>query len=193
MNGSRRNEDLVEEERGDKALAEGVGEDCFRFLRPLMEELDRKLDVRVVRTLADAVVAIVRHRNRAVGLLLSELGAFIADPKHAPAGTKRIANLIHNDKWESKDIDGYLLREGEALVRQESGLVNEGRALCILDGSVLEKPESVALERLSPVRSAKARRVSRPRPKMGKGYYRGKPGGPLRAGRDGGAGRVAGG
>lgn len=179
MNGNRRNEELVEEERKDKVLAEGAAEDCFGFLRPLMEKLDRKLDVRVVRTLADAVVAIVRHRNRPLGLLLSELGAFILDPKHAPAGTKRIANLIHNDKWESRDIDDYLLREAGELVQQESGLVDEGRALCILDGSVLEKPESVQLEGLSPVRSGKARRIARSRPKMGKGYYRGKPGGPI--------------
>lgn len=179
MNGNRRNEHLVEEERRDKALAEGVAEDCFGFLGPLMKELDRKLDVRVVRTLADAVLAIVRHRNRPVGLLLSELGAFIVDPKHSPAGTKRLANLIHNDRWESKDIDGYLLKEGSELVRQESGLVGERRAICILDSSILEKPESVTLEGLSPVRSAKARRIARPRPKMGKGYYRGKPGGPV--------------
>jgi len=57
--------------------------------------------------------------------------------------------------------------------------VPEQRALCILDGSVLEKPESTMLEGLRPVRSSKARRLARPRPQLGPGYYRGKPGGPI--------------
>lgn len=34
-----------------------------------------KLDVRLVRTPADAVTAIVRHRNRPLALLLGELGS----------------------------------------------------------------------------------------------------------------------
>jgi hypothetical protein len=35
------------------------------------------------------------------------------------------------------------------------------------------------MEGLAPVISAKARRLERPRPKMGKGYYRGPPGKPI--------------
>jgi hypothetical protein len=49
----------------------------------------------------------------------------------------------------------------------------------ILDGSVVEKPESTGLEGLCPVRSAKARRLERPRPKLGPGYFRGEPKGPI--------------
>ena len=65
------------------------------------------------------------------------------------------------------------------MMLEESARVGEGRALCILDCSVLEKPESRMMEGLCPVRSAKARRIGRPRPKMGGGYYRGEPGGPI--------------
>jgi Transposase DDE domain. len=179
MDSSRRQQRQLEEEE-DRDLAWGLARDCFDFLGPLLKELDKKLDVRLVRTLADAVTAIVRHRNRPLALLLSELGAVIAGPKHGPAGTKRLANLIHSEKWKALLLQDYLLEEeGQIVMLEEAARVAEGRALCILDGSVLEKPESTKLEGLSPVRSAKAKRVARPRPKMGKGYYRGKPGGPI--------------
>ena len=81
------------EEVEDEGLAERVAGDCFDFLRPLMKELDEKLDVRLVRTLANAVLAIVRHRNRALALLLSDVGAVLAGPKRAPPGPRRPARL----------------------------------------------------------------------------------------------------
>jgi hypothetical protein len=112
-------------------------------------------------------------------LLLSELGGLIAGPKHAPAGTKRLDRLIKSKGWRAKDVGDHLLEKGRVLMEEEAPRVREGRALCILDSSVAEKPESKELEGLSPVRSAKARRLCRPRPKMGKGYYRGKPGPPI--------------
>lgn len=160
-------------------LASCLAQRCFCFLQPLLGQLDRHLDRRLVRTLADAVTALVRHRNRPLALLLSELGAVLAGPEHAPAGTKRLANLIHSDRWRAREIDDYLLGRASERVGEEADKVAEGRALCILDGSVLEKPESSKAQGLVPVRSAKARRLSRPRPKLGPGYYRGKPGGPV--------------
>lgn len=39
-------------------------------------------------------------------------------------------------------------------------------ALILHDGSEIEQPESVRVEGLCPVRSAKGRRLSRPRPKV---------------------------
>jgi hypothetical protein len=162
-----------------EVLAQGLAKECLRFLRPLLVDLDEHLDVRLVRTLANSIIALVRHRNRSLALLLSELGAFLAGPQHAPAGTKRLSNLIHSEKWEGEEIDDYLLQQGGQRVEEEAGRVQEGRALCILDGSECEKAESSTLEGLSPVRSSKARRLSRPRSKLGKGYYRGKPGGPV--------------
>ncbi len=179
MDTNRRDEGLTGEEGVDGELSAEVAEGCIGYLRPLMKGLDEKLDVRLVRTLANSVLSIVRHRNRALALLLSELGAFIAGPKHAPAGTKRLANLIHSEGWRAEDVDEYLLDRGAGVVEAEASRVEEGKVLCILDSSVLEKPESVMLEGLSPVRSAKARRMARPRPKLGRGYYHGKPGGPI--------------
>jgi hypothetical protein len=177
MDTSRGERQAVGEDELD--LSGEVARGCFGFLRSLLRELDGKLDVRLVRTLANSVLAVVRHRNRALALLLSELGSVIAGPKHGPAGTKRIANLIHSDRWSAEDIDDFLLEEGSSMVEAEAARVDEGRAICILDSSVLEKPESAALEGLSPVRSAKALRIGRPRPKLGPGYYRGRPGGPI--------------
>lgn len=169
-----------EEEAGeDRALSGEVAEGCFEFLKPLLERLDQQIDLRLVRTLADGVTAIVRHRNRPFALLLSELGGYLAGPKHAPAGTKRLGNLLHSEKWRAAEIEEYLLEQGRERVEEEAARSPEGRALCILDSSVLEKPESAQLEGLRPVRSAKARRIARPRPKLGKGYFQGKPGGPI--------------
>ena len=163
----------------DASLADRVAQRCYTFLRPLLRQLDRQLDRRLVRTVANTVTALVRQRNRPQALLLSELGALLAGPQHAPAGTKRLANLLHSDRWQATPIDDYLLSQGQECVAAEAGRVAEGRALCILDGSVLEKPESAVAEGLRPVRSSKARRLARPRPKLGPGYYRGKPGGPI--------------
>lgn len=163
----------------DAMLATELGQRCWQFLAPLLGQLDAMLDVRPVRTLAATVTALVRHRNRPLALLLSELGAFLAGPTHAPAGTKRLATLIHHRRWTATRIDDWLLAQGQAQVEEEAARVPEGRALCILDGSVLEKPESMVAEGLAPVRSSKARRLSRPRPKLGTGYWRGKPAGPM--------------
>jgi hypothetical protein len=165
-----------EEGRG---LAGALAERCGDLLRPLLEQLAQTLDLRLVRTVANAVTALVRHRDRPHALLLSELGGYLAGPEHAPAGTKRLGNLLHSERWQASAIDDFLLERGRGAVGAEAERVAEGRALCILDSSVLEKPESVVAEGLRPVRSSKARRLTRPRPKQGKGYYRGKPGGPI--------------
>jgi hypothetical protein len=167
------------EEDPGRELASDLADRCYRFLYGLLEDLDAHLDVRLVRTLAATVTALVRHRNRPQGLLLSELGAYLAGPEHAPAGTKRLANLLHSPKWQAEEIDDYLLLMGHCRVAYEARRVPEGRALCILDGSVIEKPESAQLAGLAPVRSSKARRLGRPRPKQGPGYWRGKPGKPV--------------
>ncbi|MBI4497604.1 MAG: hypothetical protein HY689_06895 [Chloroflexi bacterium] len=164
---------------GGRGLAGQVAERCGQFLGPLLERLDRELDLRLVRTVANVVTALVRHRNRPQALLLSELGGYLAGPEHAPAGTKRLGNLLHSTRWQAQTIADFLLEHGRGVVKTEAARVPEGRVLCILDGSVLEQPESVEAEGLCPVRSSKARRLSRPRPKQGPGYYRGKPGGPI--------------
>ena len=61
-------------------------------------------------------------------------------------------------------------RADQGLARLEE---QDGSALAIWDESVLEKPESIALEGLCPVRSSKAARLKRIKP----GFYN-PPGGP---------------
>jgi len=160
-------------------LANEAQECCYTFLQPLLDQLDTHLDLRLVRTIANTVTAVIRHRCPSVGLLLSELGAYIMSPEHSPAGTKRLSNLLHSTRWKAQAIDDYLLEQAHKRVENELKERPDEFVLCILDSSVVEKPESSKGEGLAPVRSSKARRLSRPRPRMGKGYFKGKPGGPI--------------
>lgn len=179
----------------DGTIAGGVGQEAWgdedetelvgtvvgqgiTFLRPLLRCLDRQLDRRLVRTVAQAVLAMVRHRQRPGALLLSELGEELGDPRQGRAGTKRLANLLHSPRWQAEVVASFLRARGREVVEQEAARVPEGRALCILDSSVLEKPESTHLAGLAPVNSSKARRLRRSRPQCGPGYWRGEPGPP---------------
>jgi len=47
---------------------------CWEFLKPFLEEVHKKIDRRLVKTLLDLVLVIRMHRNQNNGLLLSELG-----------------------------------------------------------------------------------------------------------------------
>lgn len=170
-------------------LANKAKDCCHNFLQPLLDELDTHLDLRLVRTVANTVTAVISHRCPSVSLLLSELGSFIISPEHArlrrytglkaPAGTKRLSNLLHSPNWEAEIIDAYLLEQAKRRVEKELAESPGKRVLCILDSSVVEKPETSKGEGIRPVRSSKAGRLARPRPKMGKGYFKGKPGGPI--------------
>jgi len=131
-----------------------------------------------VRTLANRIPVILKRRNRSEALLLSQLGDAIEREGHGPAGTKRIENLLKTPDWPAAEVGTYLVEQAKDLIAWEAARVSEKRALCILDGSVAEKPESEQLEGLAPINSAKARRLRRPRSKLGTGYSRG-PGGPL--------------
>jgi hypothetical protein len=46
-------------------------------------------------------------------LLLSELGGYLASADHAPAGTKRLSNLLHSPKWQSSQIETYLWQRAQ--------------------------------------------------------------------------------
>lgn len=167
---------LTSEEK--EGLAREVGEAVFAFLRPLLRRLDAHTDVRLVRTLATLVPLILRRRTRGEALLLSQLGDELDDGEKAGAGTKRIDRLLHSAAWRATEVEEFVLERAREVARAEALRVPEGRVLLIGDGSVAEKPESEQREGLAPVRSAKARRLRRPRPRMGPGYWRGKPGPP---------------
>jgi hypothetical protein len=141
------------------------------FLSPLLLRWDRAVDRRLVKTFAATISILLEQRHRASGLLLSELGAFLAGPEHAPAGTKRLSNLLRSRRWTSGLLGDFLWSEADRRLRDL--LCRARSALVIWDESVLEKPESIALEGLSSVKSARAARLKR----IKKGYYT-PPGGP---------------
>jgi hypothetical protein len=88
------------------------------LLHPLLVRLDTALDRRLVSTLAQTVRAIVEHRNRAHGLLLSELGAYLLSPAQAPEGTKRLSNLLRSSKWSAQDIAEHLWQQAQQQAQQ---------------------------------------------------------------------------
>src|SRR6266516_1766220 len=82
-------------------------------LNPLLVWLDTMLDKRLVKTLLLSIVAIIQFRNPTQGLLLSELGAYITNPSQAPAGTKRVSNLLRSEKWSASHLEEYIASIGE--------------------------------------------------------------------------------
>ena len=153
---------LQEKEQDPQQVSQELAQELEVFLFPFLTVLDTLLDKRLVRTLVQCCVAIIRFRNQKQGLLLSELGSYMDTyrglSESAPAGTKRIGNLIRSLKWSMFHIDRYLLVEAEKEVKRlkEAGK----RILCMWDGSVVEKPESSAAEGLCPVISSKAKRLN---------------------------------
>ena len=140
----------------ESAQAQGLREQLGELVRPLLRELDRLLDKRLVATFFATLQAMVVHRHSQCGLLLSELGGYLLNPAQAPAGTKRLRNLLRSRRWEATVIARFLWRQGEQTVAnlEQAG----GQALALWDESVLEKAESLALEGLCPVRSSRAAR-----------------------------------
>lgn len=135
------------------------------FLSPLLFRLDAQVDLRLVRTLLSVVEAILVFRNRSHALLLSELGGYLDTPEHAPAGTKRLSNLLRSKKWQSGLIADYLF---EVAKNRKTQLERAGQDVLLLwDESVKEKPESLSAEGLCAVRSSKAKRLTHIKP----GFY----------------------
>jgi hypothetical protein len=142
-----------------------LAQHCAEFLLPLLGRLNEHVDRRIVKTLLDLVLIIVIHRHRNQALILSELGGELLGEAHAPAGTKRISNLLHSKQWQAAEIKEELWRQGDERVAQLHAAQEE--ALVIWDESENEKPESIAAEGLCAVRSSKAARLKRIKP----GFY----------------------
>ena len=147
-------------------LARSLQQRLALFVAPLLTQLDAKMDVRLVRTFLATLAAILQWRNRPHGLLLSELGAYLLSPDRAPAGTKRLSNLLRSPHWKPDLLHRFLWRRAEAH-RQQIEQAGE-EALLLWDESVLEKNESQVAEGLCPVRSSKAARCLKKKP----GFYR---------------------
>ena len=151
--------------QGSRQQAEVIADLCYRFVRPLLYRLNAMMDRRLVQTFLDLLQVIVMHRHRNQGLLLSELGGILLGAGHAPAGTKRISNLLHSAGWSSKVVEDYLWQQADQAIDRR--LHPQDDVYVIWDESVIEKPESLKAERLCAVRSSKARRLKRIKP----GYY----------------------
>ena len=136
---------------------------CWGYLKPLLEEMHRKVDRRLVKTLLDLVLVILMHRNRNNGLLLSELGDHLLGGERGPAGVKRIASLLHSVRWNSRLILDYLWKRADERVKELKA--QQEAAYVIWDESVLEKSESLKAEGLCAVRSTKAARLKRIKPR----------------------------
>jgi hypothetical protein len=135
------------------------------FTRDIRQRLDDQMDSRLVRTFFDLMVIILMFRERRMGLLLSELGGYLCGFKHAPAGTKRISNLLRSPKWSADIIDHFFFERSVARIAQ---LKAQGkRALMLWDDSRVEKHESWVSQGLCSVWSSKGKRLTRVR----RGYY----------------------
>lgn len=150
---------------GQKKGANFILHQIERYTADLRQDLDSLLDKRLVRTFFDLFTVILMFRDRAMGLLLSELGGYICGFDHAPAGTKRISNLLRSKKWSSNIIDDFFFERSRKRV---SELVSQGkRPLLLWDDSRIEKHESWFCEGLCSVWSSKAKRLTQIRP----GFY----------------------
>ena len=147
-----------------RMLAEQYGSHLLRFLYPLAKELHTAMDIRPLRTLVQTVEALIAFRDSTHGLLLTELGSHL-DGLGRGGGTKRLGTLIHHRKWKAREIDTFLWHRADAQIKQWEQLGEDG--LVIWDGTVLEKPESLAPEGLCAVRSSKAVRLTH----VKRGYY----------------------
>jgi len=140
-------------------LAHQLRLDLRHFVAPLLRSLDQRLDRRLVITFLDTLQALLTWRHRQLALLLSELGSYLAPPGHAPAGTKRLSNLLRSPHWQPELITDWLWQQACDRV---TSLTHAGQeVLLIWDESVLEKSESDHRPDLCSVRSSKARRLVR--------------------------------
>lgn len=110
------------------------------YTKRLRQDLDAQIDKRLVNTFLDLFGIILMFRNRAMGLLLSELGGYLTGFEHAPAGTKRISNLLRSKKWSSELIENQLF--AQAKERMEQICSQDKRPLMLWDDSRVEKNES---------------------------------------------------
>jgi hypothetical protein len=73
-------------------VAQDISQQLTAFVHPLLIWLDSLLDLRLVQTVLATLHVLLEFRHRNNGLLLSELGAYLASPDHAEACTKRLSN-----------------------------------------------------------------------------------------------------
>lgn len=146
----------------DREVASQLVKRLDQFLAPRLLVLDAYLDSRLVRTLVDLLVSLVQLRHREAGVEFARMGSHAAFPPTRASGKQAHQPLVPELER------GFLARYEQFLWRRAKlhleALEQRGETALILhDGSEMEQPESVRVEGLCPVRSAKGRRLSRPR------------------------------
>ena len=132
------------EKRQARQVSQRLKEELGRFIGPLVKALDEKLDKRLVRTFVKTLEAIIEFRHSSAGLLLSELGAYITNGGQAPAGTKRLSNLLRSPRWNYQAIEDFLWRQAKARLEQ----LQTARQLALLvwdDSCAGPKPTNYSL------------------------------------------------
>jgi hypothetical protein len=135
-----------------------------------MQELVTQMDRRLVKTQMALLLVIVVHRHRIQGLLVSELAGVLLGGGHAPAGAKRISNLLRSAKWNAQLVADYFWQRADQAIDQRLNPSDD--VYVIWDESAIEKPESLKSGEPCAVRSSKASRLKR----IKSGYYN-RPGG----------------
>lgn len=151
--------------QGSSVASEQLTHQIYLFTQSLLRQLAQQVDRRLVQTFLDLMMVVVMHRHRNHGLLLSELGGYLLGMERAPAGTKRISNLLHSPSWKAELLEQWLWERGDDKVA--ACLHPQDDTYVIWDESEIEKSESLQPERLCAVRSVKARRLKR----IKKGYF----------------------
>jgi hypothetical protein len=105
-------------------MAQAVGRDVLTYLAPLLVRLEEVGDKRVVRTFAQAMLALVRKRDRARCLLQTELGAWLLGAGKAKAAAKRWPTLLSQLLFQSSCIEEWLMEEGERALKQWDACVS---------------------------------------------------------------------
>lgn len=152
-------------QQGSSGASATLSERVYLFAQPVLKQLSKALDRRLVQTYLDLLLVILIHRHRNHGLVLSELGGVLMGMERAPAGNKRISHLLHAKGWNGDEIEEWMWQQGDQ--RVAAGRQAQEDVYVIWDESEIEKVESLKPERLCAVRSAKARRLKR----IKKGYY----------------------
>ena len=153
-----------QKKQGSPWASRFLSDRLYEFTKPVLQGLSRSLDRRLVQTFFDLLMVILIQRHRSQGLWLSELGGHLLGMDRAPAGTKRIAQLLHSSKWLAELLETWLWEAGDQKVED---CLHQEDPYVIWDESEIEKPESLKSEGLCAVRSVKARRLKRIKP----GYF----------------------
>jgi hypothetical protein len=101
------------QQQAAQAKSDEVAQALETYLAVPLERLDAYIDRRLVKTFLQTIRAIIELRSQAPGLTISELGSCITNGAQAPAGGKRLHNLLASEKWSKEIIEVFLWNEAK--------------------------------------------------------------------------------